>query len=175
MKKALALLAALTLIGAANTWAAATVALNNYDSDKAIFLADGTTKAPLAGTYVELWANGAAVTPTGGGATTFGLAEDGYFDNGYGIVAGLADSASTEFTLRAWRGGATYDAATDKAEVTWSQATGAWNPAAQPPTPPSGPALGVPSALSIVPVVPEPSTIALGILGGAALLFFRRK
>lgn len=173
MKKALALLAALTLMGAANIWAAATVTLNNYDSNMPIFYQTTGSLAPLEGTFVELVGTSGAVIPTGGGSSIISMAEPGFFDGGFGVVPGVTDGSSAALTLRAWRGAATYDAASEKGEVTWTQNTGAWDPAAVPPAAPSGPALAVPSSVLIA--VPEPSTIALGILGGAALLLFRRK
>lgn len=173
MKKALALLAALTLMGAANIWAAATVTLSNYDSNMPIFYNAVGTLAPLDGTFVELIGPNGPVTPTGGGSSILSLAEPGFFDGGFGVVPGVADSAQAALTLRAWRGAATWDVAAERGEVSWTQATGAWDPTAVPPAAPSGPALAIPSSPLIV--VPEPSTIALGILGGAALLLFRRK
>jgi hypothetical protein len=153
----------------------ATVLLNNYDADKPIFAgAVGT----LAGTDVmwQLLGNGAPVTETGSGTSIFPVSVDaGYFDVGVGVVAGVTAGDTVNFELRAWKG-ADYASATESGSVSWSQATGSWNDAAVPPAPPSGPALAVPgSVLVTTTVIPEPSTIALGLLGLGALLIRRRK
>lgn len=183
MKKTLSILAALTLMGAAaQCFAAATVTLNNYDADKPIYIGAPGTVASGADVWVELLGGtpGGTLAPIAStsGLALFGLAEPGYFDSGVGTIPGLADNATAEFQLRAWKGAASYDAAFAVKETAisakWTQATGAWNPAAQPPVPASGPVLAIPGNL-VLAVVPEPSTIALGLLGAAMLLIRRRK
>lgn len=174
MKKTLALAAALTVLWTASSWAAATISLNNYDSNNPIFYGQTGTLAPATGTFVELISTQGPVLDTATQSSIIPMSEDGFFFGGVGVVPTLADSATTDFTLRAWRGAATYDAATERGEVTWNQATGSWNPNAVPPAPAAGPALQNPAGL-VITVIPEPSTIALGLIGGAALLFFRRK
>jgi len=173
MKKILALAAALTVLWTANTWAEATINLNNLTGGSIFYLTEGTL-APAAGTFAQVLYNGTALTDRDSGLSTFELIDSGLFYGGTAVVPGLADSATAEFTLRAWKGaaGSTWDAAAERGSVTWSQATGAYNPNAVPPAVFAGPDLSNPA---VTIVVPEPTTIALGLLGGAALLLFRRK
>jgi hypothetical protein len=163
MKK-LALLAALSMVSV-SAMADATITLNNWDSDKAIFsLKEGTIAT--GNVFCELLGDGKVVSAF--------TAQDGYFDNGVGVVPGAADNATVSFTLRAWTEGAAFPGTGLKGEVSWSQATGSWNSAAVPAVPATGPAMAIPSSIVLGPV-PEPSTIALGVLGAAALLLRRRK
>jgi len=90
-------------------------------------------------------------------------------------VPGTTPGGSATFVLKAWVGGASYDAATStrgqSAQFTVANLGG--TPASGPPiTPPS---LNGLQSFALTPVVPEPSTIALGVLGAAALLIRRRK
>jgi hypothetical protein len=173
MKKTLALAAALTVLCSASALADATVALNNYGAGAGqIFYNAQGTLAPVDGTWVQLYSGATALKDTTGAGPT-ALSEPGMFYGGVVAIPGATENANAPVTLRAWRGATTWEAATERGEATWTQATGAWNPAAVPPTPPVGPDLTNPAVT--ISVVPEPSTIALGLLGGAALLFFRRK
>lgn len=173
MKKTLALAAALTALCTVSALADATVALNNYGTGAGqIFYNNATTLAPIDGTWVQLYSGGTALNDnTGVGATA--LSEPGFFYGGVVSIPGATENSTASVTLRAWRGATTWDAATERGEATWTQATGSWNPNATPPAPPAGPDLTNPAI--VISVIPEPSTIALGLLGGAALLFFRRK
>jgi len=191
MNKTIAVLASLAVLGgAAKCTAAAVVNLNNYDANVPIlYKATGSStavNAPAATTYVELLggATGGALSPVTINATAGSiinpLGEDGFFDNGVGVVPGLTDKASADFVLRAWTGAATYAEATIKGEsARWTQATGSWNTTSSPPGTPDNIALNIPaSGVTIqagTPIVPEPSTIALGLLGAAALLLRRRQ
>lgn len=100
------------------------------------------------------------------------LTEDGYFFGGMGIVPGVPDNAVVEITLRAWMDAPTWEAAGWRGEVTWHQLTGSWNPEAFPPSPPTGPDLTNPALTFIIP---EPSTIALGLMGGSAMLLVKKR
>lgn len=176
MKK-LVILAALMMGLTAAYAQKATVTFNNYDADKAIFVGSVGT---LAGTDVmwQLLGDGQGVVEAVAGATqsVFPVSADaGYFDLGVGVVPGAVAGATVNFELRAWKG-ADYASASEKGSVSWSQATGSWNDVAVPPAAPTGPALAIPaSVLVTTTVIPEPSTIALGLLGAAALLIRRRK
>jgi len=172
---------------AAECMAAAVVNLNNYDSNIPVMYQASAgaaiVTAPDTGVYVQLLggAVGGALAPVTIGATTdsiiTGFDGGGFFDKGSGVIPGLADKAQADFQLLAWSGATTFAAAplTFTSEK-WTQATGASNPAAQPPQPADNVALNIPtSGILVGPAIPEPSTIALGLLGAAALLIRRRK
>lgn len=87
-------------------------------------------------------------------------------------VPGLAPAATGQFRVRAWIGAASYETADplNRAESPLVSATaGGGNPPL-----PAGNLTGLVGSATI-PVVPEPSTLALGIIGGLALLLRRRK
>lgn len=180
MKK-LALLAALAIMGTA-AWAAApvaTVSLNNFDPDRPIFyLAQGTMASANINFQILGGAPGSALVPikTPAGQDTFqllGTDAPGYFDAGtVGIVPGVAAGGNAEFQFVAWEGASQSAAQNSVRSSTWQQATKSED--VEPPALPSGIALQLPAGLTIV-AVPEPSTIALGLLGAAALLIRRRK
>jgi len=183
MKKVLALLASLTLLGtAATSYGSATVWLNNYDPAlNLIYTGSVGSGNELSGGWVEFFGG-----PQGGalkqiannnGATKFAVGEllPGMFDGLLGIIPDVADNAAVTIRARIWSGAADFDAAVSGlkpvADVQWNQNAGAW---AGPPSPPSGAAMQFPANVTLN-VVPEPSTIALGLLGAAALLIRRRK
>lgn len=172
MKHTLAYMAALAMTGAA-AQAAGPIYVNNYDSNNPIYWMDGASqvKATVAGTFVQLWASatqGGTYAQLGG---DLGLVEDGFFDNGF-IDTGLGDGADIFVKVKAWNG-TEGTAGYKMGEVAFAQKTGT-TPA--PPAPPSPTALSFPGLELTTPgpVIPEPSTIALALLGGAALLLRRR-
>lgn len=192
MKKLALLAATITLMGiSANCFAAAeaTVLLNNFDSNNAIMFVSSAGGAAVAAPgsaniSVQLLGGAAAgslapVIPTGGGngiipvagAAAGGLA--GFFDGGVGVVPGVAPNATATFQLVAFTG---TDPSKGVKSATWTQPTGSWDPGAVPPAPPAGPSLQNPAGLTVggAPPIPEPSTIALGLLGLGALLIRRR-
>jgi len=78
-----------------------------------------------------------------------------------------------QFVVRAWQGAASYETATYRAEselITVAAGLGGTGPGGVFLPPDLGGANGLQSF-----TVPEPSTIALGVLGAAALLYRRRK
>ncbi len=191
MKKLALLAATITLMGiSANCFAAAeaTVLLNNFDSNNAILFATGGGAGAAAtaanGVSVQLLGGPSAtqlqpVIPTGGGngvipvagAAAGGLA--GFFDGGVGVVPGVAANGTATLQLVAFTGTDPSGASAVKS-APWTQPTGSWDRTAQPPAPPGGPALQNPAGLTVGGVIPEPSTIALGLLGLGALLIRRR-
>lgn len=190
MKK-LAILAALTLMGTAATSFAqqATVTLNNYDSNIPImFMGSSGTAAAATGAnnvFVQLLGGPSAsqlqpVTIAGqtGSVIAVGGGSDvaGFFDAGFGVVPGVAANATATFVLTAFVGNDPSAATAQLVQTAaWTQATGSW---AGVPSPPSGPALAIPAGTSLTvggAPIPEPSTIALGLLGLGALLIRRRK
>lgn len=180
MKK-LVVLAALAIMGTA-AWAAApvaTVSLNNFSPDSPIFyLKAGTGAAAGINVQVLGGAPGSALAPlkTPAGQDTFQFIGDGYFDAGaVGIVPGVAAGGQGEFQVRAWEGASFASAKNSLLSQKWTQATKSED--VEPPALPVGTDLQVPKGLTIGPagpVIPEPSTIALGLLGAAALLIRRR-
>jgi hypothetical protein len=182
MKKIYTLIAA-ALATAGSVMAQGTVFLNNYDSGKGIFL--GTSAAPV-GTQVEVLggASAGALAPiatalgvnkytiVAGDLNANGPNSGSFFDYGFGGIPTVAPGATATLLVRAWQGAATFDAALTRGSVTWTQATGTAPPAPNLPAPTT---LAMPTALTMT-VIPEPSVIALGIVGaGAALLLRRRK
>ena len=93
----------------------------------------------------------------------------------------MADRAQADFVLRAWVGAATFDVAAAKMQTPpWTQATGSWDLTSSPPGTPESITLRIPAGGLLIggpfPVTrPEPSTLALGLLGAAALWIWRRK
>lgn len=182
MKKSIAILASLVVVGSALSSQAATVGvvnLSNYETMQAI-LGVGGTAVDAANTYVQLsytvGGGAAALATTTSGATQWTLDDGGYFDMGTGVLSTGAASASVTFTLEAWTGATTFAAATTKGTLSWTQTTGSWNQDAQPPQTPPSVTLAMPGTLTLTTeVVPEPSTIALGLIGAGALLIRRRK
>lgn len=193
MNKSIAILASLVVLGSAASSMAANVAvvdLSSYGSlygnfqDRPIYSITAGTLADPATTLVQLVAKanpGDAWTTVqvGGDATktTWGIYADGNFDAGnVGVIPGATAGATLTFELRAWTGaaGSTWENATVRGQLDWSQATGTWDNAANPPATPPSVMLALPGNLTLNGV-PEPSTIALGMLGAAALLLRRRK
>jgi len=129
-----------------------------------------------------LYAGGSAGSLAQIGATTVTIGNGAI--NGGTRTTGVDVPAGTTgfFQVRAWTGGfATYElalaaAASDNSirvgqTTVFQSPTG--NPAGSPPTNPSN-LIGWVTPIALAPV-PEPSTIALGILGAGSLLFLRRK
>lgn len=115
-------------------------------------------------------ASGDDIFMTGAGLPP-AAADTGLFLLGTVRVPGVDPNMDAFFQARAWRDAATFDEATLRgASDVWQQATGNF-PEPGSLQPPEGVALEFPG----VTIVPEPTTIALGLLGAAALLFRRRK
>lgn len=168
MKKLLLL--ALCVAGAVSAYGQGSILFANASAtfQSPVFDVDGTTRLAGPQYMAALVINGTEVATapfrTGAGA--------GFFNGGEVTVAGVAFNAAATAVVRAWdtNTGATYDAASLKGESASWQLTLTGNPAGQPPVTP-GALVGMPS----FNLVPEPSTIALAVLGGVALLFRRRK
>jgi hypothetical protein len=172
-------------ISAVTAFGSATVNLNNKYADMPIYLYQYGQKATGDDVvYVSLYV-GAADNPghtvykagtTGEKAEDYVFTVDanGYFDGGVGIVPGLKDDVSAvQFTLEAWLGdksGPTSSPGTIRGySLTWDQLTGSWDPASG--TKATGAELMVPNSVIVgSAAIPEPSSVTLGLLGGAALL-----
>ena len=144
-----------------------------------VFNVDGTTALGGAGFQAQLWViDGGSPTPAGD-PTGF-LAAGGFF-NGGSIEVGFGAGPAT-LQVVAWdvASGATYADATIRGEsnqFTIDVLGGQGNP---PSTPAALVGLESFSLADIgggdgTPVVPEPSTVALGILGAAVFFLRRRK
>jgi hypothetical protein len=155
----------------------------HYQSTGALVGAgDPVTVELLAGT------SAASVAPLGTAVTTTTWLAGGYFGVGGAekVLQNFAPGSFPFFQLRAWNntGGVNtyagalaankaYAATTVWQLVAGGGLSGLGNPAASPPVP--APALfGMPTGWNLT-LVPEPSTVLLGVLGAAALLFRRRK
>jgi len=142
-----------------------------------IFNSDGVTKLAGAQFMAELLAGpiGGSLAPVGAATTFLTGANAGYFAGGVVSVPGVAGGSPAQFQVRAWDTtvGATYAAVLAAgrgygSSTIFQTATGGAG------SPPSSPTALV-GLTSFSLVVPEPSTIALGIIGGLALLLRRRK
>ncbi len=165
-------LAILMLSGATN-WAVATIRLNNTDMDFRIVPFDYQIDPNRI--YAELLSsiNGSGWQPVhvaGGTESVFKVSENGYFDAGVGVIPNAPDDAQVAFELRAWFGGNSFENAIAWNQETWTQIAGSWDPGSGLPA--TGPVLLIPYTLVIG--VPEPSTLALTIVGGGVLVGFRR-
>jgi hypothetical protein len=177
MKKLLVTLTAVLV--SVSTFAQGTIFFNNRTSagDVPIYAPDGVSGAGSLGTVnAQLF-----LQPAGGGAlvpltpaTTFRTASAAasFFVNPLDVtVPGFAPGTAATVIVRAWQG-ADYATATvrgESAALTIS-ALGGVNPQ-------TGAIVPTPDLAGLVSftLVPEPSTIALGVLGAAALLYRRRK
>jgi hypothetical protein len=169
MKYVLAFMAAATvMIGSA--FADGAVNLTTWDCGSPIYIFSDGRLAGGADWYAEILSGGAAiVSTTPGMGSRFPVDTDGNFDAGYGLATGVPSLGTAALTLRVWKGAATFDMSNFKGTLSWTQAVGD-NPAA--PTLPTPAKLNIPTSIIILP---EPSTIALGMLGAAALFVRRRK
>ena len=154
------------------------------------FDADGTTRLTGPAFLGQLYVGASSGTLAAIGSpvafATSGSGAEGFVDSGSLTItdATLNAGSSAFYALRAWRAadGASYEAALAAvgAHVGSSAATAitlGGTVAGTPPTLVTATANLHPNfSLSIVPAsVPEPSVLALGLLGGAALMFRRRK
>jgi len=183
MKKVLSVLAALAVIGgSASCFGAAAINLSNYDGNNLngapIYYLTSGAVATGAGFWAEVYIGGQPVQTTfTGNASVFAI-DQGYFDGGTGTTTAVADDATTTVTLHVWKGDGTSGAWANAKEgdtLSWDQKLGHTNPLPNLPTSATF-TMGTAASMTIVPVaVPEPTTLALGLIGAAGLLFFRRK
>ncbi|MBM3880243.1 MAG: PEP-CTERM sorting domain-containing protein [Verrucomicrobia bacterium] len=180
------LLVATCIVACVGALAQGTVNFNNRVTadgiDAKVFDADNVTA--LAGTayWAQLYGgvDEASLAPIGA-ALNFRTGTAAGYTVSSGVdttrtITGIAPGGAAVVQVRAWEasGGATYEAAVasgkkyGKSEIVNLSATG--NPAANPPILPVN-LIGLQS----FSLIPEPSTIALGVLGAAVLLLRRRK
>jgi len=174
MKKLLVALAAVLVTAA--TYGQGTVNFDNIGVNAPIWapggtrtIGAGTLPNAAAGLYVD--SGGGNYTLVPGSTTTFFAnsgAGAGYLNALTVTVPNVVAGQPGTFEVRAWSGTAGYDAATIRGSSTPITIT--TGGAGSPP--------GLPAdltGLQAFTLVPEPSTIAFGVIGGLALLLRRRK
>ncbi len=131
-----------------------------------------TTVAALAetGTVVSTWNTGSATTSKGGF----------WFNAPNATIAGVAAGGNASIAIAAWVNSGSAGAATTLAEAQadgydWGVSNLGTSAVGGGTGSPTSPAAGVLDSFSLITTVPEPSTIALGVIGASALLFRRRK
>jgi len=161
-----------------------TVDFNTVGSGNPVFDVNGTTALSGSGFMAQIYWS---ATPTGtfvaGGTAQAFLtgAAAGFVSPSFGgaasdsvTLAGTSPGGSVSVQVRAWKvsTGATWDVATTRgSSASFTVAMGGGGP---PPLPNSD-LSGMPGFKLTATVVPEPSTIALGLLGAGALLLRRKK
>jgi hypothetical protein len=161
-------MAALSLTGAVlSCYADGAIGLENFTVNNPVYLNSVGNIAPATpDTWIQVLSGGVALSQP------FNLVMDGFFDNGPGIVTGVNGPATVDVVVRGWVG-ADYATASKSVEKTIAgQKVGA---VPAPPAPPTLEPLQLPADFVIAAPIPEPSTVALVLLGGAALLLRRRK
>jgi hypothetical protein len=184
MKKIL-ILAAL-LVSTAVSFAQGTVTFANNTATAITNVSSGSAPYPRAVVNVALYGstslgllNDSSLTLVG--AVTNTLPTGGIFIGGTRFIG--AEGSTVTLQVRAWSGAfATYEAALAAALVDgttlvgksgyWEQSTGGGPNPAQPIT---GVGRLTPFTVNTALVIPEPSSIALGLLGLGAIALFRRK
>jgi hypothetical protein len=177
MKKLLVTLAAVFV--SVSTFAQGTIFFNNRTSagDVRIFAPDGVAGAGSLGTVnAQLYlvpSSGPEIPLTP--ATTFRTGNAAFYVNPVDVTTALPAGTPVVVRVKAWMGGASYETATqfigESAPVNIAGLGGV--------NPTTGAIVPTPDLSGLqsfnLRVVPEPSTIALGVLGAAALLYRRRK
>jgi hypothetical protein len=196
MKKLIAIVAGVLLVSL-SALAQGTILLSNFGAGftgSGVKDASGTLIAAGSSQYtIELLAGTTAtsLTPFTTAITTTTWVGNGWFGVGDAqkVLPNFLPGSFPFFQLRAWNntGGITDYAAALAAGKAYEPSTafqliaggglsGLGNPGVSPPVP-AGPLFGMPAGYQFTPVtvIPEPSTILLGILGAAALLLRPRK
>jgi hypothetical protein len=179
----------LTILGVAATFASfaqgtIVIASNAGATIYPILLPDGVTKAVGNNYSVEVFSK--TTDPANKIGPTMTLTANGRFSlSGSQTVPNGAPGAIVDLIARAWDNttGATYDEAKLKGSSTFKSPALGGDVDGDPSTPPSAAlpmVTGKPDGFQNIQlqgavVIPEPSTIALGALGAAALLLRRRK
>jgi len=180
MKKLLVTLAAVLV--SVSTFAQGTINFSNRNIQGASgaynVRVEGDTTGAVAQLFLVSGGNFTAVPGQATFRTTAGQTW-AFQDAVLATVPGVAPGQNAQFVMRVWKG-ASFDTASIKAEsATFTVGPlGGENPTGGLPfLPPDlagpGGVGGIPSTTLVL--VPEPSTIALGLLGAAALLYRRRK
>jgi hypothetical protein len=145
--------------------------VNNDDASRAVSIADGVVAALYYAPVGET-----AFTLLAGSETTIGIPVDGVIYGTAALATGtdVAPGGQAQFFVQAWESSfGDYDTAYAGGGLVgespiWTQGTGGGGTPPGPPVQTAIPAFGV-------AVIPEPSAIALGLLGAGALLLLRRR
>jgi hypothetical protein len=183
MKKLLAIMAALALYAVGTQAADGTVSFSNAGSIKEpVYAIDTTTKLEGSGWLAQLYysaSDSGAYKAVDGAAAPFRTgAGAGYWNPGTPArtLTGIAAGSAAFVKVYVWEAakGANYEAAAGAGGTVGQSVALKINATGGAGEPPSLPAdmVGFKGQLQWVP---EPSTIALGVLGAAALLIRRRK
>jgi hypothetical protein len=166
-------------------FADATVQLNNYSALMPVYYQSVGNLASGGDFYIEVWGGpaGAAwagmvpIIPVGATTPIIRLKEPGFFDAGIGVIRFVFENGPVTLGVRGWYGSPTFEQAAALSNVgqspVWSQMSGSWDPTSG--LAPTGPSLEMRWPLEIGFPIPEPSTMALAILGGGLLLGGSRK
>lgn len=133
--------------------------------DAQIFMPDGTTPVPAEG-LVQLWSSDGATAY--GTPSNFEVTNPGFFFAGVVDIPGVPAGTETSFLVRAWMGGGTFAEAQANG-LPWGEQPSSPVTIQAPPNTP------LKVQFDSFELVPEPSTIVLGVIGAAALLLRRRK
>jgi len=186
MKKAI--LGLLSVGAAASALAQGTVSFENALSSGSITIGSSAGPYAAAGSYTValLWAAGTSQVPQGSltqialyGLATGGATSAGFFSDGATVTTGAATPGGSPamFEVQGWTGNFTSYAAAvaggAKVGQTAEFVNGTSSTVGSPPPLPTN-TTGWDGNLVLVPT-PEPGTLALGGLGAAALLYFRRR
>ncbi len=176
MKKFLAIFGAMAISFAANAQDGTVNFANSAFTpgtgvlDAPVFDVDGTTPLPGAGFTVGLYGGA-----TGGSLSLLGTTtiSDGYFSVGNAVsVTGVTAGGAADIQVKVFNGSDFASSMIRGESTVFSVNTGNAG------SPPSSPAnlFGLTSfSVMNVAAVPEPTTVALGVMGGLGLLFRRRK
>jgi len=182
MKKLL--LTTVSLVLAVSTYAQGTFNFGNNvptatpPINAPVFAEDGSTRLSGSAFMVQLYARPAgssgAFEAAGAAAAFLTGAGAGYWLPGTRAAANIAPGSSAEVVVRAWRvaDGNTWETA-NAAGRGWGQSSALTITSGGAGQPPSLPANLI--GLTSFSLVPEPSTIALGIIGGLGTLMLIRR
>jgi hypothetical protein len=179
MKKLLVALAAVLVATA--SYGQGTVAFDNLSLGVPIYDVGGVTGAGAnAGAQAALYlkdAGGAYTLVPNSTTTFFGTSGEGakYLSAISVAIPGVAPGASATLQVRAWAGASSYEAAVGNGSAKWGNSVDIVVPSLGGGGEPPGPPADMTAWTQSFTLVPEPSTIAFGVIGGLALLLRRRK
>lgn len=167
-----------------NTYADATIRLNNYDSQMPIYfqqygnLVQNGQMGLDTVVYVEVLAaipgdRWEPVLMAGTTTSVFELKEPGYFDAGVGVIPGASANSLVNLQVYCWFEKSGVKTGETPSEG-WVERAGSWDPNSGLPA--TGPILDIPNSIIISPVpTPEPSTTILSVLGSLGMVLCAKR